>query len=55
MQVVKQYPDGVFSWVDLGTSDTEGAKAFFDEWDISDEPGEVAIVLEGDVGLVPTP
>jgi hypothetical protein len=29
MQVVKRYPDGVFSWVDLGTNDTEGAKAFY--------------------------
>ena len=34
---------------------TEGANAFFDEWEIADEPGEVAILLEGDVGLVPTP
>lgn len=33
----------------------EGAGAFFDEWDIQDEPGEVAILLEGDVGLVPSP
>jgi hypothetical protein len=33
----------------------EGAKAFFEEWDIRDEPGEVAIPLEGDVGLVPLP
>jgi hypothetical protein len=33
----------------------EGAEAFFEEWDISDEPGEVAIILDGDVGLVPTP
>lgn len=29
MQVVKQYPDGVFSWVDLGTTDPEVAKAFY--------------------------
>lgn len=29
MQVVTRYPDGVFSWVDLGTTDTEGAKAFY--------------------------
>lgn len=29
MQVVKQYPDGVFSWVDLGTTDVEAAKAFY--------------------------
>ena len=33
----------------------EGASAFFEEWNIEDEPGEVAIVLEGDVGLVPLP
>lgn len=33
----------------------EGASAFFEEWNIQDEPGEVAIVLEGDVGLVPLP
>jgi hypothetical protein len=30
----------------------EGARAFFDEWRIDDEPGEVAILLEGDLGLV---
>ena len=30
----------------------EGADAFFTEWQIDDEPGEVAIRLEGDVGLV---
>jgi hypothetical protein len=31
----------------------EGAHAFFEKWEIDDEPGEVAILLEGDVGLVP--
>jgi len=31
----------------------EGAAAFFEQWQIEDEPGEVAILLEGDVGLVP--
>ena len=31
----------------------EGAHAFFTEWQIDDEPGEVAISLEGDIGLVP--
>jgi hypothetical protein len=30
----------------------EGASAFFEEWDIRDEPGEVAVRLLGDVGLV---
>jgi hypothetical protein len=33
----------------------EGAAAFFEEWDIQDEPGEVAVRLEGDIGLVPLP
>lgn len=33
----------------------DGARAFFEEWEIEDEPGEVAIWLEGDVGLVPQP
>jgi hypothetical protein len=31
----------------------EGASAFFEQWRIDAEPGEVAIRLEGDVGLVP--
>ena len=33
----------------------EGAGEFFQRWDITDEPGEVAIPLMGDVGLVPVP
>lgn len=33
----------------------EGANAFYDEWEISDEPGEMTVLLEGDLGLVPTP
>jgi len=33
----------------------EGASAFFQEWEIDAEPGEVAVYLEGDVGLVPLP
>jgi hypothetical protein len=33
----------------------EGASAFFEEWDIRDEPGEEAIFLEGDIGLVTEP
>ena len=31
------------------------ARAFFREWEIEMEPGEEAITLEGDVGLVPLP
>jgi hypothetical protein len=33
----------------------EGAQAFFEEWEIEDEPGEIAVLLDGDVGLVPLP
>lgn len=33
----------------------DGARQFFQTWDIRDEPGEVAIELEGDIGLVPNP
>jgi hypothetical protein len=33
----------------------EGASTFYEEWQIADERGEVAIRLEGDVGLVPRP
>jgi len=33
----------------------EGAGAFFEEWQIEAEADEEAIVLEGDVGLVPFP
>ena len=29
MQVVSRYPDGVFSWVDLATTDPEAAKKFY--------------------------
>ena len=31
----------------------EGARAFFERWHVEAEPGEVAIELTGDVGLVP--
>ena len=33
----------------------DGAQGFFNAWDIQDEPGETAVYLEGDVGLVPLP
>lgn len=29
MHIVEKYPNGVFSWVDLATSDPEAAKAFY--------------------------
>jgi hypothetical protein len=31
----------------------EGAREFFERWQIDAEPGEVSVLLEGDVGLVP--
>jgi hypothetical protein len=34
---------------------SDGANAFFEEWDIRDEPGEYAVHLLGDEGLVPEP
>ena len=39
MQVVTSYPDGMFSWVDLATTDAAGAKAFYGElfgWSFED-------------------
>ncbi|MCB8968909.1 MAG: VOC family protein [Ardenticatenaceae bacterium] len=41
MQVVKQYPDGLFCWVDLSTTDLEAAKAFYGGlfgWEFDDMP-----------------
>jgi predicted enzyme related to lactoylglutathione lyase len=41
MHIVKGYPDGVFSWVDLSTTDTERAKAFYTGlfgWEYEDMP-----------------
>jgi len=33
----------------------DGARAFFEEWQIEDEPGETAVVLKGHVGTAPLP
>jgi uncharacterized protein len=41
MQVVKSYPDGVFCWIDLMTTDVAGAKTFYSGlfgWDFDDQP-----------------
>ncbi len=41
MQIVEKYPDGVFNWVDLATTDPEGAKAFYASlfgWEAIDVP-----------------
>ena len=46
MQVVKEYPDGVFCWVDLATTDIEGAKAFYGGlfgWEALDVPTDRGI------------
>jgi predicted enzyme related to lactoylglutathione lyase len=47
MQIVTQYPDGVFSWVDLGTTDPEGAKAFYGGlfgWSFEENPTDSGVV-----------
>jgi predicted enzyme related to lactoylglutathione lyase len=47
MHVVKKYPDGVFSWVDLTTSDTAGAKAFYAGlfgWEFLDLPTDMGTI-----------
>ena len=47
MQVVKEYPNGVFSWIDLGTSDTEAAKSFYSGlfgWSFLDIPTSSGMV-----------
>ncbi|MFC1878575.1 VOC family protein [Chloroflexota bacterium] len=41
MYIVKNYPDGLFSWVDLSTSDADAAKAFYQGlfgWQYEDNP-----------------
>lgn len=41
MKVVKSYPDGVFCWIDLMTTDVAGAKAFYGGlfgWEFDDRP-----------------
>lgn len=44
MQVVKDYPDGIFCWVELSTTDPEGAKAFYTglfDWEFEDIPTDM--------------
>lgn len=41
MNKVTGYPDGVFCWVDLATTDAEGAKSFYTQlfgWEATDQP-----------------
>ena len=44
--------DGSAFWALADWETAAGANQFFTEWNIEDEPGEVAIRLEGNVGLV---
>ena len=47
MQVVKEYPDGVFSWVDLASPDIEGSKTFYGGllgWSALDIPGDSGVI-----------
>jgi hypothetical protein len=41
MGEVERYPNGTFCWVDLGTNDAAGAKAFYGGllgWEFDDQP-----------------
>lgn len=41
MGEVSTYPNGTFNWIDLGTTDVAGAKAFYEElfgWEMEDLP-----------------
>ncbi len=46
MHVVTKYPDGIFSWVDLSSTDIEAAKAFYSGlfgWDAVDMPTDMGL------------
>jgi hypothetical protein len=45
--------DGSAFWAVAHWETREGANEFFEKWGIDAEAGEVAIRLEGDIGLVP--
>lgn len=47
MHIVSKYPNGIFNWVDLSTTDIEGAKAFYSAlfgWEPTDTP------MDGEMG-----
>jgi predicted enzyme related to lactoylglutathione lyase len=47
MYVVKKYPNGVFCWIDLTTTDLEAAKAFYGGlfgWEFEDMPTDMGTV-----------
>lgn len=44
MQVVTHYPDGLFCWIDLSTTDVEAAKSFYSQlfgWETEDRPTDM--------------
>lgn len=44
MHIVSEYPNGLFCWVDLSTTDTEAAKTFYSSlfgWEIDDRPTDM--------------
>jgi len=48
MQEVKRYPNGIFSWIDLATTDLAGAKAFYRGlfgWEPMDVPPNWAVYV----------
>ncbi|HEV2907269.1 MAG TPA: VOC family protein, partial [Actinomycetota bacterium] len=52
MGEVKEYPNGTFCWIDLGTTDVGGAKSFYGGlfgWDFADmgDTGYVICRLDG--------
>ena len=52
MGEVSSYPNGVFCWIDLGTTDVQGAKSFYGGlfgWDFEDVPGYTMCRLDGKV------
>lgn len=52
MGEVSSYPNGTFCWIDLGTTDVQGAKSFYGDlfgWDFEDVPGYTMCRLDGKV------
>ncbi|MGH2555944.1 MAG: VOC family protein [Actinomycetota bacterium] len=52
MGEVSSYPNGTFCWIDLGTTDVQGSKAFYGElfgWEFEDLPGYTMCRLDGKV------
>ena len=45
--------DGSAFYAGRALAHARGSACFFEEWEIEDEPSEVGVLLEGDVGLVP--